>query len=287
MFNINKNNGNIELDRRCGTDFELADYIYVTTNYDIFKVMKGNRAVDQSNLRKIESSIKEVGCRLVPIQVNDNMEVVDGQHRLTVLKSLGLPVYFNFDRSATLDDVQSLNVSSKKWAIKDFIKSYAEVDANGHSYRYLELLIEKYPKASTNTLAAALFKQAKITGKVIQKKHLYISQDELEIADKTLKWVTPLVDQFKNELNYPKTTLATTLCLCYRWAKEGLGIDLNKLSRRVQEGLIRSQGWAGDVRSCLAEIDKCYNYGLKLENKVMFNRLYEDNIIANRKKAQN
>lgn len=56
--------------------------INVTTSYGLFKKHPLNREIDEQNLNKIIQSIKHQNLlNIQPILVNENYEVVDGQHR--------------------------------------------------------------------------------------------------------------------------------------------------------------------------------------------------------------
>ena len=52
-----------------------------TNDYEIFKILKGNRDINQNHVNKLVQSITEKDLR-IPIVVDNNMYVMDGQHRL-------------------------------------------------------------------------------------------------------------------------------------------------------------------------------------------------------------
>ena len=56
-----------------------------TRNYDRFKFVESNRDINDNNVNKIEQSILEIGIQ-VPIVVNDNYEIIEGQHRFVALR---------------------------------------------------------------------------------------------------------------------------------------------------------------------------------------------------------
>lgn len=99
--------------------------VYETSNYSLFGHIGYNRDVDQKNVRKIMSSIKEhgfFGC----IFVDKDMHIIDGQHRLEACKMLGVPVKFCIiDVSHTPELVRDLQVS-KKWVDSDMIESLSK-----------------------------------------------------------------------------------------------------------------------------------------------------------------
>lgn len=68
--------------------------VYLTTNYDQFRVLDGNRAVTATRVNKIKKSIQTVGYIPNPIIINENYEVIDGQGRLQACRELQEPIAF-------------------------------------------------------------------------------------------------------------------------------------------------------------------------------------------------
>lgn len=97
-----------------------------TTDYSIFKTLKGNRDVGKSRVSVIVDSIKKVGYIMNPIIVNEELEVIDGQGRLSALQELGLPVYYLIVPNTGITECISMNINQEKWTSSDYIKSYAE-----------------------------------------------------------------------------------------------------------------------------------------------------------------
>ena len=61
------------------------DKIYKTSNLTQFKYVKGNRSIHEPWVRKLAELIKEKDLQM-PIIVDENMRVQDGQHRLEAYK---------------------------------------------------------------------------------------------------------------------------------------------------------------------------------------------------------
>ncbi|MBQ1790336.1 MAG: ParB N-terminal domain-containing protein, partial [Oscillospiraceae bacterium] len=100
--------------------------VYVSTDYDSFKVLDGNRDPEKnSRIKKIERSIDKVGFIEAPILVNEHYEVIDGQARLAVAKKHGYPIYFCILPGKGIEECIALNQSSTAWTIMDYIHSYA------------------------------------------------------------------------------------------------------------------------------------------------------------------
>lgn len=106
--------------------------ILVTKNYDQFIVLDGNRALNERHINELVNSMSEEQC-ISPIQVNENMAVIDGQHRLNALKRLKKPVYYYVVKGASLKTVQRLNSYTKNWATEDYLESY--INAGIDDYR--------------------------------------------------------------------------------------------------------------------------------------------------------
>lgn len=103
-----------------------------TRNYRLFQNNSGeNRPLDIKKHRKLMESMKKYGfLECFPIVVarngSDQLIVKDGQHRLTIAESLGLPVYYVEDK--TNFDVAVVNCAAKVWALRDYAQKHA---ANG------------------------------------------------------------------------------------------------------------------------------------------------------------
>ena len=69
--------------------------IHTTKDYDKFKITKGNRTMDIAHKDKLKESMKiDDILSLRPILIRENGEVIDGQHRLTAAKELGLEIHY-------------------------------------------------------------------------------------------------------------------------------------------------------------------------------------------------
>lgn len=110
-----------------------------TKEYDQFKFITGNRGIGSANLTKLIRSIREKDMLSInPIIVNENMEIIDGQHRLEAAKALEVPIYYIVQGETGVDEVIMLNTVSKNWGMLDFAKSYANLGQEDYK-RVLDL----------------------------------------------------------------------------------------------------------------------------------------------------
>jgi hypothetical protein len=114
--------------------------IATTKDFSRFKTVTGNRAVTETHVKRLMASIGRKNLLpFAPILVNENMEVIDGQHRLEAARLLGLEVTYITAPGARIKDVQLLNASQKQWTLEDYTNSYAT-----QGYKDYQILKEFY-----------------------------------------------------------------------------------------------------------------------------------------------
>lgn len=127
---------------------ESSTKIYYTTEYGIFKFLKGNRDINEAKVSKIKEAIK-AGVdvlRYAPIIVNEQLEIIDGQHRFAVSRELKTNVYYVIHKEADLSIVPSINSNSTRWRTVDYLNSY--IDLKKSEYLALKAFMDKYPRVS-------------------------------------------------------------------------------------------------------------------------------------------
>lgn len=98
-----------------------------TRDYDKFKILDTNRDIIPRHVRSISKSIGEYGnfTKNVPIIVNENYEIIDGQHRFEACKALGEEIFFTVVPGLTWEDAVAMNRIHRTWTPFDYAKSYA------------------------------------------------------------------------------------------------------------------------------------------------------------------
>ncbi|SIS12020.1 hypothetical protein SAMN05445060_2793 [Williamsia sterculiae] len=105
-----------------------------TTDYSKFKTIEGNREVDQPHVRQLAEEIALNDLTpYFPVLINEGWEIIDGQHRFSVCQQLGLPVYYLQVPGLDLTSVQRINTTSKRWTLRDYIKSYIQKGVEDYS----------------------------------------------------------------------------------------------------------------------------------------------------------
>lgn len=88
------------------------------------KVTEANRDIRRNQVDRIKESIKAHGyINAVPILVDEDGLIIDGQHRYVACKELGIePTIL---QAGNFDLVPVLNSTQLSWSLSDFVKYYA------------------------------------------------------------------------------------------------------------------------------------------------------------------
>ncbi len=122
--------------------------IQSTYDYALFSYMQGNRALNERHVEKLMNNFKKAYL-VSPILVNDNYQIIDGQHRYEAAKRLGLHINYMIVSNYNLPEIQMLNSLSQRWKFSDYIFSYAKTGKK--EYSKLSEFIKMFPQLTTDT----------------------------------------------------------------------------------------------------------------------------------------
>lgn len=129
-----------------------------TSDYEMFKFRDDNRDINKNHVNTLVASMKQHNdMHLFPIVVNDDMEIVDGQHRLEACKILNCPVFFVVDNEFTPDKIITVNTTQARWKADDFLNYY--IEHGNENYLKLKNLRDDL-KFKTNTTLRWLIDKA-------------------------------------------------------------------------------------------------------------------------------
>jgi len=77
-----------------------------------------------------------------PVVINENWEVIDGQHRIKALEQLGWPIFYTVRDNLNLNDVRAINIGHRNWTWRDYAISFAEL--GNKNYERLLALHEEF-----------------------------------------------------------------------------------------------------------------------------------------------
>ena len=104
----------------------MKKQVNTTKDYHLFKPLDGNRVINELNRKRILRSMRD-NYLFTVIIVNENYEIIDGQHRFECIKELGLTMNYIICENYGLREVQVLNANSKDWTLEDYMESYCDL----------------------------------------------------------------------------------------------------------------------------------------------------------------
>lgn len=105
---------------------KTVNQVLMTNDYSMFAQIEGNRVVNKLHVERLKTSFQK-NYLMSPIIVNQNYEIIDGQHRFNAAKVLGLPINFIVINGYGLREVQTLNTNMKNWKKEDYLHAYCDL----------------------------------------------------------------------------------------------------------------------------------------------------------------
>lgn len=236
--------------------------INVTKDYNKFKLMRGNRVVDQNHVLKLKNEMKANPDLLTvnPILVNEHGFIIDGQHRHRAAQELNVPLYYIKMPGATLDETRHLNVTQKAWGILDFANSYA--DSGREDYKVFINFHKKYPRVSLSILRIYLAGAQK-NGIEADFRRGDFQVSDAESAKHNLDFLDAVIEKSNMQVNTPMAM--ALLQLRSRNKEFDPGLFLQKLDKDGARELFQL---SNAVRGCLRSVENVYNFGSKWQKRL-------------------
>ena len=238
--------------------------VYSTTNYGRFKFIKGNREISKGRIRKLSESIREVGRIIIPVIVNEDMEVIDGQGRVMAAKELGVPVPYIIVKGTGIEECIESNRTQTGWALMNYINSYA--DRGNVSYQRLRTLIRNSRIKPTYIIPLAFRENATKSGKMdktIKEGKLMLSKADAERA----KWEADYLEKFVDiakQIGGRKEHFMAALAYAYRQLTTQ---ERNRLEEVIKKNVAFIPPLSA-IDANLKVFDELYNKGLRKDNRI-------------------
>lgn len=249
--------------------------VKTTRDYDVFKVMEGNREVDVPHVRRLMRVIKENDLTAkFPIVVNSNMEVVDGQHRLEALKRLDLPVNYRVEDDVAIEDVRVINQVNKRWSWNDLARSYVEL--GNENYQPLLDLNEQRPGLFNLDTLLAIANVTKTRNNTKPLANYFFGgglvlddEQRAELLRKTayLSDFADLQPHFKRYSSRNSYELPRAYSSALIRIMKSDKYDHQTFMQRLSSAHVELPAVV-DVNEALRELEKAYNHKLSEENRV-------------------
>ena len=241
-----------------GTQAPVAPKIETSKIYGLFKLMGGNRGINYNHVKELKRSM-EAHPELLPtnpIEVNENMYIIDGQHRWAACKELGLPVYYIVNEGGTLDATRIENVTQRRWSLMDFAHSYAE--GGNKDYKMFLRMVHDFPKIQASVIQMVCNGGNRHNAATDFRRGEFVIVDQ-DFALKSLTQLEEIAEKTHQRLNTP---MATQLFFLMRDNKD-FSYDrfIEKLEREGARDMFRM---ANTRRLCLQSIENVYSFQAKI-----------------------
>ena len=138
--------------------------VHTTTDYFLFKPIDGNRNKNLLHINRLKKSMAE-NYLFTVIIVNEDYEIIDGQHRFHVIKELGLQLHYIVCEGYKLEEVHILNQNSKTWNADDYLTGYCNL--GNENYLQYKKFKQKYGFGHNECMAMLSGRNA-IGGSIVQ-----------------------------------------------------------------------------------------------------------------------
>lgn len=242
--------------------------VYETNNYGIFKRITGNRKVNQNRVKELADDMSRNGWRLGPILVNENLEVLNGQHRIQGAEIANIPVRYLVIKGG-IDDVQDAN-DSMSWKMIDYILSY--IERGNENYIRLYEIMQKYQASYKLVLRASNISTNDITKSSMQDGSLIYSNEHKERADKRLPLVYEILDAM-SEIGFrgDKSVKETASLFVVQHYDENI---VNRLCSSIKRATPTHLSTM-NTQSLLDSFERIYNKGRNRDEKILFGSDYK------------
>lgn len=223
-----------------------------TTDYDIFGEITSNREVNAKHVRKLVAEIERKNLLHVnPILVNEQMQVIDGQHRLAAARILGVPIYYLQDTGIQKEDIALLNSNKKNWNAMDYINYHGAEKRPG--FDVLAKFIIQNPLMQVSTVIKLLNPDGKRNSDHIREGRIDVSNLPQAIAIAGFcKWLR----------NYYDAAYEDRIVSAIRKIFDADGFDEEQLVAKI-EGQPRSLVPVINAKQALEMFTEIYNYNQK------------------------
>ena len=231
--------------------------IYSTSEYNLFHKLKGNRGINELHVRKLVEAIKEKDLQ-IPIIVDEDMNVLDGQHRLDAYKIVGNPVSYIVKDKFELQDVRNVNSVNRKWTLTEYLMSYCKLGKK--DYQLLEWFHRTYEFGIAECVAM-LNGKGYINSTALKefRKGEFVIED-LEQGKTWAKNINACGEYFQY---YKKATFIKAMLSAMKDKTFSFKIFFKRLSNNSSK--LKNQGSRNDF---IVNIERLYNHGTANKFKV-------------------
>ena len=248
--------------------------VYETQEYDRFKIIDGNRELD--HVEKVKKSIEKVGYLYCPILCNENWEIVEGQHRFTACKELGLPIMYVMQEGLNITQVQALNTCAKQWNTKNHIHAYSTGALETPDYKYIEILVKKYSNLNALIIIAATSEYGLRASKAMKvvDGELKCTAEDYQRGDKVLAYL----QRVKGVLYKKPVSLQRAFVYVFSLAIRRNALDPEYMVEKMLKHGAEMK-FSSKISENIYELERLYNLRTREERRRYFSNWYKEELL--------
>lgn len=218
-----------------------------TKNYSKFRFLFSNRELDYAHVKNLEKSILSKGL-INPIIVDNNFNIIDGQHRFIALEKNKLPIHYLINKEATDSSILDVNNVKKGWTALNYINYH--LDKGNINYFHLNERIESL--GSELAVASIL----EIYTKTHSNKYLREGKYDFDkdLGDMLLKYIRIIGEKFDRAFEYRFVKSLKMIVL------RNSNFDINRLINKVEHKRLYCYNNYAETAESIVDV---YNYKLK------------------------
>ncbi len=235
-----------------------------TTDYKKFKILLGNRKISERHIASLILSFKIKNIP-VPVVVNEKFEVIDGQHRVGVCKTLGIPISYIVIPGLTIDDVHLLNSNQSNWKDEDLANQYSARYIAGESIYADYKRVADFQKKTNLPLGKAiiLLGNGKKVGSETIRKGAYVITSTMDRAEE----LADNMAELGKEIGSTRTN-STNFWNAYVLVLRIEGVSHENMLRKLKRFGSELDGTKNTVFGYADFFDEIFNYKLMDKNQM-------------------
>jgi hypothetical protein len=237
------------------SSIKTTGVLYNTKEYNKFTSAPNNRIINKAQVNRLVKAIQKKNLlHANPIIVNEDMEVIDGQHRLRAASILEIPIYY-LVTDASEDDIVMLNTNQRNWQTTDYIRYYA----NEGVYDYI--LLQQQLDSTSHKVSEILELLDKSTtrSQISKGNYKIVSSDE---AKRRLDMLAHVKDMFGRSLYQVQVKALRVAMAHHAFDDEHFKNNVSIQRRKLYA--------AANHRDQLNNYEEIYNYRLTEKNRIRF-----------------
>jgi len=211
------------------SDDKIIGFIYESYEYDKFKKLLGNRDIDEGNKNKLRESMR-IKQLPIPGVVNEGLEVIDAQTRLSVCEEDKMPFIYICAPGMNIDDCILANTNSKNWSVKNRLKTYAD-RGNENYKRFIDIMEDFNVSEQIVMLATGIYFNEKEERHKVFNGELIFTEEKEKLGRKAIEEAEKCYEVINAKGKAPKRQyMIRAFIAC---AREGM--DLNRMLKACEK----------------------------------------------------